>query len=206
MCTAKAGRSTARISRRYSSGPSGRLQPIISIENVVALGLTASMTVRQFSTVRSKNSCERFLGSGPYQTVGLNEPAMSTQHRAATASASASRSVTYARLAARFARSGSSMLRQAPTSAMTTSSAANASRMARIRSPSLDRRRRAIRGAVPQTPMLLGEGDRVVRLEEDGAAQADRTRRPAGTRGATANAPRNVRRLTCVPAMFTRAL
>ena len=94
MCTANAGRSTALISRRYSSGPSGRFHPIISIENVVCFGLTASITLRQFSTVRSKNSCDRFFASGPYHTVGLNEPAMSTQQRAATASASAIRSVT----------------------------------------------------------------------------------------------------------------
>ena len=37
--TANAGRSTARISFRYASGPSGRLHPIISIENVVAARL-----------------------------------------------------------------------------------------------------------------------------------------------------------------------
>ena len=71
MCTANAGRSTARISSRYVSGPSGRFHPIISIENVVARGFTASITLRQFSTVASRNSFERFFGSGPYQTVGI---------------------------------------------------------------------------------------------------------------------------------------
>src|SRR6185503_52599 len=98
MCTANAGRSTARINFRYESGPSGRLQPIISIENFVVRGFTASITLRQFSTVASKNSGERFLGSAPYQTDGLYEPAMSTQQRACTASARARRSVTYLRL------------------------------------------------------------------------------------------------------------
>jgi len=42
------------------SGPSGRFQPIISIVNRVRVGLTASITWRQFSTVASKNSRVRF--------------------------------------------------------------------------------------------------------------------------------------------------
>jgi hypothetical protein len=100
------------------------------------VGFTASMTRRQFSTVASRNSFERFLGSGPYQTSVLNEPAMSTQHRAPTASANASRSVTYLRFSARLAGSGSSMFFHAPTSAMTTFSAAKAVLIARTRSAS----------------------------------------------------------------------
>ena len=39
--------------------------------NLVRFGFTASMTVRQFSTVASKNSFDRFFGLGPYQTSGL---------------------------------------------------------------------------------------------------------------------------------------
>src|SRR5207253_4616398 len=101
-------------------------QPIISMVNLVRVGLTASMTWRQFSTVASKNSRDRFLGLGAYQIFGSYDPAISTQQRAPTASASAVRSVTYFRFARRFSASGSSMLTQAPTSAITTFSAAKA--------------------------------------------------------------------------------
>src|SRR5215471_18834098 len=101
-------------------------QPIISIVNLDRFGLISSRMRRQFSTVASKNSRDRFLGFGPYQYFGLNEPAMSTQHRAPTASASAMRSVTYRRLARRVDASGSSIFFHAPTSAITTFSAANA--------------------------------------------------------------------------------
>ena len=56
--------------------------------------------------------------------VGLKEPAMSTQQSAPSASASASPSVTVSRFARRLAGSASSRLTQRPTSAITTSSAA----------------------------------------------------------------------------------
>ena len=51
---------------------------------------------------------------------------MSTQHRAPTASASAHRSTTYCRFSRRLLSSGSNMFFHAPTSEMTTFSAANA--------------------------------------------------------------------------------
>src|SRR4051794_39842760 len=96
------------------------LQPIISMLKRVRVGLTESMTWRQLSTVASKNSLERFFGLGPYQESGLNDPAMSTQQRAPTASARAQRSTTYSRFWRRFSLSGSSMFFHAPTSAMIT--------------------------------------------------------------------------------------
>lgn len=40
------------------------------------------MIFRAFSTAASKNRGEKFSGSGPNQLALLNEPAMSTQHRA----------------------------------------------------------------------------------------------------------------------------
>src|SRR5580692_10639638 len=99
-------------------------QPIISMVKRVRVGLTESITWRQLATVASKNSLERFLGFGPYQESGLYEPAISTQQRAPTASARAQRSTTYSRFCRRFSESGSSIFFQAPTSAMTTFSAA----------------------------------------------------------------------------------
>src|SRR5579862_3872968 len=81
---------------------------------------------RQFSTVASKNSRERFLGSGPYHVEGLYEPAISTQHRAPTASARAQRWITYSRFSRRLTESGSRRFFQAPTSAIRTFSVAKA--------------------------------------------------------------------------------
>src|ERR1035438_8167336 len=104
--------------------------------NLVRVGLTASIAWRQFSTVASKNSWLRFFGCGPYQDVALYEPAISTQQRAPTASASAMRCATYCRFSRRLAPAGSIMFFQAPTSAIATFSAAKAVTISRLRAVS----------------------------------------------------------------------
>ena len=87
------------------------------------------------------------------------------------------------RFAARFCGSGSSMLRQAPTSAITTPSAVKAWRIARTRSPSVDRRLRTVRGGVAEAAMLVRERHRIVALEENGPPEADGCGRGAGHGG-----------------------
>jgi hypothetical protein len=95
--------------------------------------------VRAFSTAASKNRADRLSGCGPNQLVVLNEPAMSTQQRAPTASARARPSVTVARFFRRVSGSASRRFTHRPTSAMTTSCRAKASTVARMRSWSSSR-------------------------------------------------------------------
>src|SRR5262245_30912957 len=87
-CTPNDFRSIARMSCRYSSGLLGQDHGIISMLNTVRDGLTASITLRAVSTVASKNALLRLSGCAANQTVGLNDPAMSTHVRAPSASAS----------------------------------------------------------------------------------------------------------------------
>src|ERR1039457_5983013 len=104
--------------------------------NLLRVGFTASIVLRQFSTVASKNSWLRFPAFGPYHDVGLSEPAISTQQRAPPASARAMRCATYCRFWRRLSAAGSSMFFQAPTAAMTTCAAAKAGTICRVRAVS----------------------------------------------------------------------
>src|ERR1039458_2875901 len=94
------------------------------------------MILRAFSTQASKCLGDRLSGCGPNQEVGLNEPAMSTQHRAPMASTKARPSVTFSRFSWRLAGSASNRLHQRPTSEITTSCLAKAVAKALIRSRS----------------------------------------------------------------------
>src|ERR1035437_7167243 len=94
------------------------------------------MILRAFSTQASKCLGDRLSGCGPNHEVGLNEPAMSTQHRAPIASAKARPSVNVSRFWRRLAGSASSRLHQRPTSEMTTSCLAKAAAKALILSVS----------------------------------------------------------------------
>ena len=173
MCTPNCGRSTALMSCRYWSGPSGQAQPIISTVNLVRFGLTSSISRAAVLHRGVEKLAGEVLRIGAVPDLGVVRSGDVDAAARAYGVSQRQASAHLGEVLAPLLRVGVEHVD--PDAHLGDDHVFSGKRLLDGAHPVhvVDGRLRAVGGAIAEAAMFPGEDGRVVRVEKDRPAQAD---------------------------------